>query len=505
MEIDKKHQCDVCDHKFSHKEDFREHVLIVHGSMKRFKCGLCPKSYTRPEHLRFHQKLNHEEKKNVKCDLCDMTFADKVYRNRHVKRAHHTIKKCVCPTCDKTFDKPYNLQIHIKVVHLKQRPFECDICKRTFSIKRNLTVHLQLVHKDVNDVKCEHCGKMFKTKTSLKWHCKKTHEARKELIKECRICKLEYKTPDGLRFHIKRVHESVRYTCDFCDSTFSHKDKRRLHVKSVHANSKSFICEICEKVFYNNFDCKEHMWRQHCHGSPSHICHFCAKAFVTLSGFNLHFKRFHGKTNYECNTCDLKFLMKNEYDIHMIQTHENQNVSKNTNIYHQTNGTQDQEVQEKIPSDCTSSFSNYEQSFLETTPEKSEHSIDLQVENVKIDSDSQENQFTEIESTANSVKMDSSNESYINECLPEKEKKSTTKNDFIESKCKCNICGKHFKAIQDLEFHINQCYFQKKEFMAFCPYCKLNYIVRNDQDDHSLNCETLKKLKKLPITITLLS
>ena len=121
---------------------------------------------------------------------------------------------------------------------------------------------------------------------------------------------------------------------------------------------------------------------------------------------------------------------------------------------------------------------------------------------MKVDNNSQENQFAETESLAESVKMNPSNESCINEYLPKKVKKSSRK---AESKCKCNFCGKHFKAIQELESHLNECHFQKQEFVAFCPYCKLKYIVKNDQDDHSLNCETLKKLKKLPITFSLTS
>ena len=399
----KKYQCDICDHKFSHKDDFKEHVQIVHGSMKRFKCDLCPKSYTRPEHLKFHVKVHHSEKRIVKCELCDKTFADKVHRNRHIKRIHNGRKQCECTTCGKVFVTPYNLQTHIKV-----------------------------------------------------------------------------------------EHRSTTYPCDFCDLALTTKWSKINHEKTAHFGVKRFKCEICEKGFSKAMDCKEHMWKQHGQGSPSHICHFCAKAFVSLFHFNIHFKQFHGKIDYECHICDMKFLHKCKLEIHMIQEHENQSI--------QGNGKDTMDKQEKDPSVHSSLVSaEYEQSFLKTKSEEGKNPINVQESNVKVDNNSQENQFAETESLAESVKMNPSNESYINEYLPKKVKKSSRK---AESKCKCNFCGKLFKAIQDLEFHINQCHFQKQEFMAFCPYCKLKYIVKNDQDDH-LNCETLKKLKKLPITITL--
>ena len=277
----KKYQCDICDHKFSHKDDFKEHVQIVHGSMKRFKCDLCPKSYTRPEHLKFHVKVHHSEKRIVKCELCDKTFADKVHRNRHIKRIHNGRKQCECTTCGKVFVTPYNLQTHIKV-----------------------------------------------------------------------------------------EHRSTTYPCDFCDLALTTKWSKINHEKTAHFGVKRFKCEICEKGFSKAMDCKEHMWKQHGQGSPSHICHFCAKAFVSLFHFNIHFKQFHGKIDYECHICDMKFLHKCKLEIHMIQEHENQSI--------QGNGKDTMDKQEKDPSVHSSLVSaEYEQSFLKTKSEEGKNPINV--------------------------------------------------------------------------------------------------------------------------------
>ena len=82
-ENQKKYQCDICDHKFSHKDDFKEHVLIVHGSMKRFKCELCPKDFTLKSSLRAHLASFHEQRKQ-NCNFCDKLMSNKENLKRHI-------------------------------------------------------------------------------------------------------------------------------------------------------------------------------------------------------------------------------------------------------------------------------------------------------------------------------------------------------------------------------------------------------------------------------------
>ena len=64
---------------------------------------------------------------------------------------------------------------------------------------------------------------------------------------------------------------------------------------------------------------------------------------------------------------------------------------------------------------------------------------------------------------------------------------------------KCNICGKLFNTILNLDTHMDDCHFTKREFASFCQCCKTEYVVKNDHDDHILYCT---KLKTLPIIIT---
>merc|ERR1711963_1195978 len=120
---------------------------------------------------------------------------------------------------------------------------------------------------------------MFKSKVNLKFHRKKIHQIKKEAIRKCSICNSEFKNPGSLRIHTKRVHRPTTYPCDFCDMALTSKWSKINHEKTAHFGVKRFKCEVCDKGFSKAMDCKEHMWKQHEQGSPSHICHFCAKAF----------------------------------------------------------------------------------------------------------------------------------------------------------------------------------------------------------------------------------
>ena len=67
------------------------------------------------------------------------------------------------------------------------------------------------------------------------------------------------------------------------------------------------------------------MEKKHGQGSTFHICHFCAKAFVTVKNYNQHFKDVHRNgDNFDCRLCDLKFIRKLAHKKHMKGTRENE-------------------------------------------------------------------------------------------------------------------------------------------------------------------------------------
>ena len=123
------------------------------------------------------------------------------------------------------------------------------------------------------------------------------HESKE--IQECTICHEVMKSRGSFRKHMRDVHSSVEFPCDLCDRIFKNPDTLKLHINSIHEKESKFKCDICDKTLSLNSDMKQHQLELHGLGEAMHICHFCAKAFISLKQFNIHFKQRHGKEAHQ--------------------------------------------------------------------------------------------------------------------------------------------------------------------------------------------------------------
>ena len=60
----KKHACNTCNAKFSHKEDLMNHEQIVHGKDLQYDCKMCSKYFSSMEEMRTHLQREHSYRKN---------------------------------------------------------------------------------------------------------------------------------------------------------------------------------------------------------------------------------------------------------------------------------------------------------------------------------------------------------------------------------------------------------------------------------------------------------
>ena len=324
MDLDKNHQCDVCGQTFPNERGLKNHVESIHEK-NCFKCETCQTSYTTEKHLKYHIKIKHSGLKKVECSLCKKTFANAVYLRNHMRQIHEASRNHKCSTCEKAFVRPDGLREHIRIVHLNLRPFICNVCKKSFTTKSTLTVHVNLIHKNIKDIDCRICGEKFREKSYLKKHTETVHNVK---IHECKICSKNFKGVIALNAHVKLVHLEGQFPCDFCHKILNNAVQRRQHFDNVHNELKKKKCDFCDKIFIlNSVDYKEHNWQRHLQGSAAHICHFCPKAFATLSRFNSHFKHCHEKSSFiECTYCDMKFKAKQKLKSHVLQFHRTCNI-----------------------------------------------------------------------------------------------------------------------------------------------------------------------------------
>ena len=178
---------------------------------------------------------------------------------------------------------------------------------------------------------CKECGKGYKFVKALQNHMKKHKLGVAVANFECPQCDLELSTAAHLTEHRISVHgakqeavendsdntvESLdigivtRLPCNYCDQTFSRKDKVNAHVRKVHCDKdtldessgpgpetgnelaeKTYTCDACPKAFKNN----KHLYRHKTtvHSNVIISCDDCGKHFSRRDKLNAHMKNVH--------------------------------------------------------------------------------------------------------------------------------------------------------------------------------------------------------------------
>ena len=105
-------QCPECNKKLKQKS-YRSHVR-THTGVKQFKCDLCDDRFTRKNDVMRHKRLIHEKPRDFQCEQCQKYFVSQENLVLHVEK-HKTEMKC--KVCDHSFGKKEYYDNHIRYVH----------------------------------------------------------------------------------------------------------------------------------------------------------------------------------------------------------------------------------------------------------------------------------------------------------------------------------------------------------------------------------------------------
>ncbi|XP_037548942.1 zinc finger and SCAN domain-containing protein 12-like [Nematolebias whitei] len=221
------------------------------NGQKPFFCDLCDRRFTRKDNLNKHMII-HTGQKPFSCNLCEKSFFDKGNLNKHII-IHTGLKPFSCYLCDKRFFEKSNLNKHMRI-HTGQKPFSCDLCKQKFSQKGHLSTHMR-IHTEEKPFSCDLCEQGFARKDHLKTHMIK-HTGQKPF--SCDLCKHRFSEKGSLKKHM-RIHTGQKpFSCDLCERRFPLKYHLNTHMRT-HTGEKPFCCDLCGQRFSRMSSLRRHM------------------------------------------------------------------------------------------------------------------------------------------------------------------------------------------------------------------------------------------------------
>lgn len=185
-------------------------------------------------------------------------------------------------------------------VHDNIKPFKCHLCSKSFVQSYALRLHLN-VHNNVR-YSCDFCGTSFSGKPTLKRHVAKCSNAQQTTGK---ISKSTKETPNVS----SKIKEKYKCVADHCDRQFSSRKYLKIHMEKSHTmkfDQFETTCLECLAVFENVGDYSIHVKTHSC----NFVCKLCKLRYRTEDKLRAHIEKAHKegeKRPHICSLCDARF------------------------------------------------------------------------------------------------------------------------------------------------------------------------------------------------------
>ncbi|XP_008436243.2 zinc finger protein 737-like [Poecilia reticulata] len=254
-----------------------------------------------PKAKRSNTKASTPKKtRNFLCFICKEQVSKKL--RAHIK-SHFPNKDYACPQCGTKYKLLSSLERH-----LKKTCFEYHL-KNVDPTKPEETQNLS---------KCDKCGDAFQYKISLQKHLLTHHEL------YCSVCRTVLRDAETLARH-KTAH--TPFQCTRCDQTFTVFKHLVRHFENTHGISKPFKCNHCPKISPKLNALIRHEW-QHTGHLPFQ-CGQCSLKFKSFSYLLSHEKVHKGEKPCLCSECGKTFAHRSNLYRHIRLIHSASRNEKN--------------------------------------------------------------------------------------------------------------------------------------------------------------------------------
>ncbi|NXY00113.1 TZAP protein, partial [Centropus bengalensis] len=198
-------------------------------------------------------------------------------------------------------------------------PVECPTCHKTFLSKYYLKVHNRK-HTGEKPFECAKCGKSYFRKENLLEHEARNCMNRSEQVFSCSVCQEGFKRRVELRLHMVSHTGEMPYKCSSCAQQFMQKKDLQSHMIKLHGAPKPHACSTCSKCFLSRTELRLHEAFKH-RGEKLFVCEECGHRASSRNGLQMHIKAKHrNERPYVCEFCHHAFTQKANLNMH-LRTH----------------------------------------------------------------------------------------------------------------------------------------------------------------------------------------
>ncbi|KAM4610580.1 telomere zinc finger-associated protein [Polymixia lowei] len=196
----------------------------------------------------------------------------------------------------------------------KNGSVQCPTCDKTFRSKYYLKVHNRR-HTGEKPFVCLKCGKSYFRKENLLEHesrnCARVHTY------SCPTCSSEFNRKQELRLHIISHTGDMPNKCSSCPEQFMHKRDLTIHMIKIHGFPKPHACAQCTKCFLTRTELRVHEAAKH-RGEKPFVCEECGHRASSRNGLQMHIKAIHrNERPFVCTHCGHAFTQKTNLNMHL--------------------------------------------------------------------------------------------------------------------------------------------------------------------------------------------
>ncbi|XP_040009168.1 telomere zinc finger-associated protein isoform X2 [Xiphias gladius] len=196
----------------------------------------------------------------------------------------------------------------------KKDAVQCPVCDKSFKSKYYLKVHNRR-HTGERPFGCLKCGKRYFRKENLLIH--EIRDCARVQTYTCLTCSSTFNGKEQLRLHVVSHTGEMPHKCSSCPEQFMYKKNLTIHMMKVHGYPKPHACPQCPKTFLTRTELRVHEAAKH-RGEKPFVCEECGHRASSRNGLQMHIKAIHrNERPFVCNLCGHAFSQKNNLNMHL--------------------------------------------------------------------------------------------------------------------------------------------------------------------------------------------